>query len=118
MDNIVEGVMHIMQGAPERKTCEDGLPLPPFAVYTIGNSSAEKLLNFVNIIQQELLREKVLPVNYIFEEHKGIVPMHSGDVLVTYTDMSALEWDFGFGPSTLLRESYAFFQNGMEFYIT
>ena len=104
VDDIVEGVMRVMQGAPERKTGEDGLPLPPYAVYNIGNSSPENLLDFVDILQQELLRAEVLPSDYNFEEHKQLVPMQPGDVPVTYADTSALERDFGFKPSTSLRE--------------
>ena len=104
VDDIVEGVMRVMQRAPERKTGEDGLPLPPYAVYNIGNSNPEKLLDFVEILQQELVRAEVLPKNYNFEEHKKLVPMQPGDVPVTYADTSALEHDFGFKPSTSLRE--------------
>ena len=104
VDDIVEGVMRVMQGAPERKTGEDGLPLPPYAVYNIGNSSPENLLDFVDILQQELVRAEVLPTDYNFEEHKKLVPMQPGDVPVTYADTSALERDFSFKPSTSLRE--------------
>lgn len=104
VDDIVEGVMRVMQGAPERQNGEDGLPLPPYAVYNIGNSSPENLLDFVDILQQELLRAKVLPADYSFEAHKRLVPMQPGDVPVTYADTSALERDFGFKPSTPLRE--------------
>ena len=104
VDDIVEGVMRVMQGAPERKIGEDGLPLPPYAVYNIGNSSPENLLDFVDILQQELLRAEVLPADYNFEEHKKLVPMQPGDVPVTYADTSALKRDFGFKPSTSLRE--------------
>lgn len=104
VDDIVEGVMRVMQGAPERKTGEDGLPLPPYAVYNIGNSNPENLLDFVNILQEELVRAGVLPADYNFEEHKKLVPMQPGDVPVTYADTSALERDFGFKPSTSLRE--------------
>lgn len=104
VDDIVEGVMRVMQGAPEKKTGEDGLPLPPYAVYNIGNSSPENLLDFVDILQQELLRAEVLPADYNFEAHKQLVPMQPGDVPVTYADTSALEHDFGFKPSTPLRE--------------
>ena len=88
----------------QRKNGEDGLPLPPYAVYNIGNSSPENLLDFVDVLQQELLRAEVLPADYNFEEHKKLVPMQSGDVPVTYADTSALERDFGFKPSTSLRE--------------
>lgn len=104
VDDIVEGVMRVMQGAPEKKNGDDGLPLPPYAVYNIGNSSPENLLDFVDILQQELLRAEVLPADYNFEEHKELVPMQPGDVPVTYTDTSALERDYGFKPSTSLRE--------------
>ena len=104
IDDIVEGVVRVMQGAPERKTGEDGLPVPPYAVYNIGNSNPENLLDFVNILQEELVRAGVLPVDYNFEEHKKLVPMQPGDVPVTYADTSALERDFGFKPSTSLRE--------------
>lgn len=104
VDDIVEGVMRVMQGAPERKIGEDGLPLSPYEVYNIGNSSPENLLDFVDILQQELLRAEVLPADYNFEEHKNLVPMQPGDVPVTYADTSALERDFGFKPSTSLRE--------------
>lgn len=104
VDDIVEGVMRIMQGAPERENGEDGLPLPPYAVYNIGNSNPENLLDFVSILQEELVRAGVLPDDYNFEEHKKLVPMQPGDVPVTYADTSALERDFGFKPSTSLRE--------------
>ena len=104
VDDIVEGVMRVMQCAPERQMGEDGLPLPPYAVYNIGNSNPENLLDFVNILQEELVRVGVLPEDYNFEEHKKLVPMQPGDVPVTYADTSALERDFGFKPSTSLRE--------------
>lgn len=104
VDDIVEGVMRVMQGAPERKIGEDGLPLPPYAVYNIGNSNPENLLDFVDILQQELVRAEVLPVDYDFDAHKQLVPMQPGDVPVTFADTSALERDFGFKPSTPLRE--------------
>ncbi len=103
VDDIVEGVMRVMQKAPEKKTGEDGLPLPPYAVYNIGNSNPENLLDFVTILQEELIRAKVLPGNYDFEAHKKLVPMQPGDVPVTYADTSTLERDFGFKPSTSLR---------------
>lgn len=118
VDDIVEGVMRVMQGAPERKNGEDGLPLPPYAVYNIGNSSPENLLDFVDILQQELLRAEVLPVDYNFEEHKKLVPMQPGDVPITYADTSALERDFGFKPSTALREGLRKFAEWYkEFYL-
>ena len=104
VDDIVEGVKRVMTGPPERKTGEDGLPLPPYAVYNIGNSKPENLLDFVDILQQELVRASVLPEDYNFDEHKKLVPMQPGDVPVTYADTSALEWDFGFRPSTSLRD--------------
>lgn len=104
VDDIVEGVVCIMQGAPEKKQGEDGLPLPPYAVYNIGNNNPENLLNFVDILQQELIRAKVLPGDYDFDAHKKLVPMQPGDVPTTYADTSALERDFGFKPSTSLRE--------------
>lgn len=104
VDDIVEGVVRIMQGAPEKITGEDGLPLPPYAVYNIGNNQPENLLDFVDILQQELIRAGVLPEDYDFEAHKELVPMQPGDVPVTYADTSALERDFGFKPSTSLRE--------------
>ena len=104
VDDIVEGVMRIMQGAPEKVTGEDGLPLPPYAVYNIGNNQPENLLEFVDILQQELIRAGVLPEDYDFETHKELVPMQPGDVPVTYADTTALERDFGFKPSTSLRD--------------
>ena len=104
VDDIVEGVVRIMQGAPEKRNGEDGLPLPPYAVYNIGNNQPENLLNFVDILQQELIRAKVLPADYDFEAHKELVPMQPGDVPMTYADTSALERDFGYKPSTSLRE--------------
>ena len=104
VDDIVEGVRRVMTGPPERKVGEDGLPVPPYAVYNIGNSSPENLLDFVDILQQELVRADVLPQDYNFEAHKKLVPMQPGDVPVTFADTSALERDFGFKPSTTLRE--------------
>lgn len=104
VDDIVTGVKHVMQNAPEKKDGEDGLPLPPYRVYNIGNNSPENLLDFVDILQQELIRAGVLPEDYDFEAHKQLVPMQPGDVPVTYADTSALEEDFGFKPSTSLRE--------------
>ena len=104
VDDIVEGVVRIMQGAPDRQTGDDGLPLPPYAVYNIGNNQPENLLNFVDILQQELIRAHVLPEDYDFEAHKQLVPMQPGDVPTTYADTSALERDYGFKPSTSLRE--------------
>ena len=104
VDDIVEGVVRIMQGAPEKLTGEDGLPLPPYAVYNIGNNQPENLLDFVDILQQELIRAGVLPEDYDFEAHKELVPMQPGDVPVTYADTTALERDFGFKPATSLRD--------------
>lgn len=104
VDDIVEGVVRVMQHAPEKATGEDGLPLPPYKVYNIGNNQPENLLDFVDILQQELIRAKVLPADYDFEAHKELVPMQPGDVPVTYADTEALERDFGFKPSTSLRE--------------
>ena len=104
IDDIVEGVIRVMQGAPDRKTGEDGLPVPPYAVYNIGNSNPENLLDFVDILQQELIRAGVLPEDYDFEAHKKLVPMQPGDVAVTYADTAALERDFGFKPNTPLRD--------------
>lgn len=103
VDDIVEGVKRVMQGAPERKVGDDGLPIPPYAVYNIGNNQPENLLDFVDILQQELIRAEVLPADYDFAAHKELVPMQPGDVPVTYADTSALERDFGFKPSTDLR---------------
>lgn len=104
VDDIVEGVLLVMQKAPERRIGDDGLPVPPYAVYNIGNSNPENLLDFVDILQQELVRAGVLPGDYDFEAHKELVPMQPGDVPVTYADTSALERDFGFKPSTSLRD--------------
>ena len=104
VDDIVEGVMRVMAKPPEKKNGEDGLPLPPYAVYNIGNSNPENLLEFVDILRQELIRPVVLPSDYDFEAHKELVPMQPGDVPVTYADTSALERDFGYKPSTTLRE--------------
>lgn len=104
VDDIVEGVKRVMQGAPEKKNGEDGLPIPPYAVYNIGNNSPENLLDFVDILQKELIRTEVLPADYDFESHKELVPMQPGDVPITYADTTALERDFGFKPSTSLRD--------------
>lgn len=104
VDDIVEGVVRVMQHAPEKKTGEDGLPIPPYKVYNIGNNHPENLLEFVNILQEELVRAGVLPQDYDFNAHKELVPMQPGDVPVTYADTSALEEDFGFKPCTSLRE--------------
>ena len=104
IDDIVEGVVRVMQHAPERMTGEDGLPFPPYKVYNIGNSHPENLLDFVDILQQELVRAGVLPADYDFEAHKELVPMQPGDVPVTYADTTPLEQDFGFRPATPLRD--------------
>ena len=104
VDDIVEGVVRVMQHAPEKRTGEDGLPVPPYTVYNIGNNQPENLLDFVTILQEELVRAGVLPEDYDFEAHKELVPMQPGDVPVTYADTTPLEQDFGFKPSTPLRE--------------
>lgn len=103
IDDIVEGVVRVMQGAPERKNGEDGLPVPPYAVYNIGNQNPENLLDFVDLLQQELIAAGVLPNDYDFEAHKQLVPMQPGDVPVTYADTTPLERDYGYKPSTDLR---------------
>lgn len=103
IDDIVEGIVRVMQGAPKRETGEDGLPIPPYAVYNIGNQNPENLLDFVQILQEELIRAGVLPEDYDFEAHKELVPMQPGDVPVTYADTSALEKDYGYKPATSLR---------------
>ena len=119
VDDIVEGVKRVMMKAPEKKNGEDGLPIPPYKVYNIGNNHPENLLDFVNILQEELVRAKVLPVDYDFEAHKKLVPMQPGDVPVTYADTSALEKDFGFKPSTSLRMGLRKFAEWYkEFYLS
>lgn len=118
IDDIVEGICRVIKKAPEKKTGEDGLPIPPYAVYNIGNSSPENLLDFVTILQEELVRAGVLPKDYDFEAHKELVPMQPGDVPVTYADTTPLERDFGFKPSTSLREGLRKFAEWYEeFYI-
>ena len=118
VDDIVEGIIRVMQGAPEKKNGEDGLPIPPYAVYNIGNSNPENLLNFVEILQEELIRAGVLPKDYDFESHKELVPMQPGDVPVTYADTTPLEKDYGFKPSTDLRTGLRKFAEWYkEFYI-
>ena len=118
VDDIVEGVKRVMQAAPEKKTGEDGLPVPPYSVYNIGNSQPENLLDFVDILQQELIRAGVLPADYDFEAHKKLVPMQPGDVPVTYADTKALEEDFGFKPNTSLRDGLRKFAEWYkEFYM-
>lgn len=104
VDDIVEGVVRVMQHAPEKQTGEDGLPIPPYKVYNIGNNHPENLLEFVNILQEELVRAGVLPQDYDFDAHKELVPMQPGDVPITYADTTPLEQDFGFKPNTPLRE--------------
>lgn len=104
VDDIVEGVIRVIDKAPEKKVGEDGLPIPPYKVYNIGNNHPESLLDFVNILQEELVRAKVLPSDYDFEAHKKLVPMQPGDVPVTYADTTDLERDFGFKPATSLRD--------------
>lgn len=117
VDDIVEGVMRIMAKAPERRNGEDGLPIPPYKVYNIGNSKPENLLDFVQILQEELIRANVLPADYDFESHKELVPMQQGDVPITYADTTPLEQDFGFKPSTSLREGLRKFSEWYkEFY--
>lgn len=116
IDDIVEGVVRVMQHAPERITGEDGLPLPPYKVYNIGNSQPENLLDFVDILQQELVRAGILPANYAFEAHKELVPMQPGDVPVTYADTAMLERDFGFKPNTSLREGLRKFAEWYKIY--
>lgn len=118
VDDIVTGVKHVMQNAPEKQNGDDGLPLPPYRVYNIGNNSPENLLDFVDILGEELVRAGVLPADYDFEAHKALVPMQAGDVPITYADTSALERDFGFKPSTSLREGLRKFAEWYyEFYI-
>lgn len=118
IDDIVEGVIRVMKRAPEKKNGEDGLPIPPYKVYNIGNSSPENLLDFVQILQEELIRAEVLPENYNFEAHKELVPMQAGDVPVTYADTKPLEEDFGFRPNTPLREGLRKFAEWYkEFYM-
>lgn len=118
VDDIVEGVVRVMAKAPEKKNGEDGLPIPPYAVYNIGNSNPENLLDFVQILSEELVRAGVLPADYDFDAHKELVPMQPGDVPVTYADTTALERDFGFKPHTPLREGLRKFAEWYkEFYI-
>ena len=117
VDDIVEGVVRVMKKPPEKKTGEDGLPVPPYAVYNIGNSNPENLLDFVQILSEELVRAGVLPTDYDFDAHKELVPMQPGDVPITYADTSALERDFGFKPHTPLREGlHKFAEWYKEFY--
>ena len=117
VDDIVAGICHVMRNAPEKQNGEDGLPVPPYRVYNIGNSHPENLLDFVDILQQELIRAGVLPEDYDFASHKELVPMQPGDVPVTYADTSALEKDFGFKPNTSLQTGLRkFAQWYKEFY--
>lgn len=119
VDDIVEGVVRIMQHAPEKQVGEDGLPVPPYKVYNIGNNSPENLLDFVTILQEELIAAEVLPSDYDFESHKELVAMQPGDVPITYADTTPLENDFGFKPSTTLREGLrAFAQWYAKYYGT
>ena len=104
VDDIVEGIVRVMAKAPAKSVGDDGLPIPPYAVYNIGGGQPENLLDFVQILQEELVRSGVLPADYDFEAHKQLVPMQAGDVPVTYADATALERDFGFTPKTTLRE--------------
>ena len=118
IDDIVEGIVRVMKKPPEKKNGEDGLPIPPYKVYNIGNSNPENLLDFVQILQEELIRAKVLPEDYDFEAHKELAPMQAGDVPVTYADTSPLERDFGFRPNTSLRDGLRKFAEWYrEFYI-
>ena len=118
VDDIVEGIVRVMKKAPEKKIGEDGLPIPPYKIYNIGNNNPENLLDFVNILQEELIRAGVLPKDYDFEAHKELVPMQPGDVPITYADTKPLEDDFGFKPSTSLREGLRKFAEWYkDFYI-
>ena len=118
IDDIVEGVIRVMKGAPEKRKGKDGLPIPPYAVYNIGNSHPENLLDFVTILQEELVRAGVLPQDYDFESHKELVPMQPGDVPITYADTTPLEEDYGFRPNTSLREGLRKFAEWYkDFYI-
>ena len=116
VDDIVEGIVRVMQGAPERKKGEDGLPIPPYAVYNIGGGQPENLLDFVQILQEELIRAGVLPADFDFEAHKELVPMQPGDVPTTYADAAALERDFGFTPKITLREGLRAFAQWYKSY--
>lgn len=117
VDDIVEGVIRVMKKAPDKRKDKDGFVFPPYAVYNIGNNNPENLLDFVQILSEELIRAKVLPEDYNFEAHKELIPMQPGDVPVTYSDTSALEIDFGYKPSTPLREGLRHFAEWYaEFY--
>lgn len=118
IDDIVEGVMRVIKKSPEKQVGEDGLPIPPYKIYNIGNSNPENLLDFVNILQEELVLAGVLPKDYDFEAHKELVPMQAGDVPITYADTTPLERDFGFKPSTPLRDGLRKFAKWYkEFYM-
>lgn len=118
IDDIVEGIIRVMKKAPEKKNGEDGLPIPPYKIYNIGNSHPENLLDFVQILQEELIRAGVLPKDYDFEAHKELVPMQAGDVPITFADTTPLERDFGFKPSTALRDGLRKFAEWYkEFYM-
>ena len=118
IDDIVEGIIRVMKKAPEKKNGEDGLPIPPYKIYNIGNSHPENLLDFVQILQEELIRAGVLPKDYDFEAHKELVPMQAGDVPITFADTTPLERDFGFKPSTTLRDGLRKFAEwNKEFYM-
>lgn len=118
IDDIIEGVVRVMQNPPRRENGEDGLPIPPYKIYNIGNNRPENLLEFVDILQQELVRAKVLPEDYDFESHKKLVPMQAGDVPITYADTTPLEQDFGFKPNTSLRDGLRKFAEWYyEFYV-
>ena len=116
IDDIVEGVIRVMQGAPEKRVGEDGLPVPPYKIYNIGNSHPVNLLDFVTILQEELIRANVLPEDYDFESHKELVPMQPGDVPVTYADTTPLEEDFGYKPNTPLRDGLRNFAEWYKLY--
>ena len=117
IDDIVEGVLRVIQKPPQKNVGDDGLPIPPYAIYNIGNSHPENLLDFVDILQQELIRAKVLPYDYDFDSHKELVPMQPGDVPETFADVSALERDFGFRPRTNLREGLRMFAEWYKQYL-
>ena len=118
VDDIVEGIVRVMQHAPEKQNGEDGLPIPPYKIYNIGNSHPENLLDFVTILQEELIRSSVLPEDYDFEAHKELVPMQPGDVPVTYADTTPLEEDFGYKPDTLLRVGQRKFAEWYKGYVS
>ncbi len=116
IDDIVEGVVRVMQGAPEKKTGDDGLPIPPYRVYNIGGGSPENLLDYISTLQKELIRARILPEDYDFEAHRELVPMQPGDVPVTYADSSALERDFGFKPSIDIETGLRNFAEWYKYY--